>query len=248
MIGRWSSCLASRVLANNPLGFRKLARVKVRHLQGRWKHKRRMGATLYEIDTVVVGRFNPHIISPPWLAKESIIATGETVQAEIAVAGKAIAFRFRTGDLTWQVDFNRLMISAEKLLDTATIAAKVVEKLPHTPLTAIGSNFRYRCNLSQWKGRLPKLDDVGVDQLKEYGDVQSVGWKASINRPDGATLNVEVSLEPGQSLSPMLTANVNCHRQVNDAKMLIAAAQRFEDDRQSSATLIESLLREKVES
>ena len=119
-----------------------------------------MGVTLYEIDTVVLGRFNPHIISPPWLAQEKIIVEGETVEAEIAVAGRAVAFRFKTGDLAWHVDYNQLIISTEKIADTAAIAAKVVEKLPHTPLAAIGSNFRYRCGLSEWKGRLPKLNDV----------------------------------------------------------------------------------------
>jgi hypothetical protein len=206
-----------------------------------------MGIKLYGIDTVVLGRFNPHIISPPWLVEENVIAEGETVEAEFAVVGRTVAFRFKTGDLTWRVDYERLNISTEKISDTAAIAAKVVKKLPHTPLTAIGNNFRYRCNLSQWKGRLPTLDDVGLDQLKEYGDVQSVGWKASVSWPDGVTVNTEVNLEPTESLSPMLTVNVNYHRQANSAVDLIAAAQRFEEDRKASATFLESLLREKAE-
>ena len=207
-----------------------------------------MGVKLYEIDTVVLGRFNPHIISPPWLAKEAIIAEQEPVEAEIALMGRTVAFRFKTGDLTWQVDYTRLIISTEKISDTAAMAAKVVEKLPHTPLTAIGNNFRYRCSLSQWKGRLPKLDDVGFDQLKRYGEVQSVGWKASVRHSDGMTVNTDVSLEPtAESLSPMLTVNINYHRQVQSAADLIAAAHRFDEDRKASVTFLESLLREKAE-
>ena len=193
----------------------------------------------------MIGRFNPHIISPPWLAQEGIIAKDETVEAEISVAGRTVAFRFKTGGFTWQVDYNQLIISTEKISDTAAIAAKVVERLRHTPLTAIGNNFRYRS--SEWKGRLPKLDDIGLDELKEYGDVQSVSWKASVSRPDGVTVNTEVSVEPTESLSPMLTANVNYHREVNSAEGLITAAQRFNEDRKASAAFLESLLREKVE-
>ncbi len=206
-----------------------------------------MGLKLFEIDTIVIGRFNPHIISPPWLIKEKVIAEGGTVGAELALAGRAMAFRFNTGDFTWQVDYNRLIVTTEKIGDTAAIAAKVIEKLPHTPLTAIGSNFRYRCSLSQWDGRLPKLDGIGFDELKEYGDVQSVGWKASVSQPDGVTVNAEVNLEPGESLSPVLIVNVNYHRQVSDAPALVAAAQRFENDRKASEAFLESLLLAKVE-
>lgn len=208
-----------------------------------------MSGKLYEIDAVVVGRFNPHIISPPWLAKEKIVTEGEPVEAQIAVAGRAIAFQFKTGEYTWQVDYNRLIVGTENPGgNTAAIVAKVVQKLPHTPLTAFGNNFRYRCSLSQWKGRLPKLDDVGFDQLKEFGEVQAVGWKASISQSDGVTVTTEANLEPGESLSPMLTLTFNYHRQVTDAAALVAAAQRFDEDRKASEKLIESLLHEKVES
>ncbi len=206
-----------------------------------------MALKLHEIDTVVLGRFNPHIICPPWLAKQKIIAEEETGEAEIAITGRAIALRFKTGDLTWQVDSNRLNISSEKISDTAAIAAKVVKKLPHTPLNAIGNNFRYQCSLSDWDGRLPKLDDVGFDQLGKYGDVQSVGWKASISQSDGVTVNTEMTLEPTELPSPMLTVNVNYHRQVNDAGELIAAAKEFQKDQQASAAFIESLLHERIE-
>jgi len=205
-----------------------------------------MGVKLDAIDTVVAGRFNPHIISPPWLAKEGIIAEGETVEAQIGVVGRAVVFRFKTGDFIWQVDYNRLVVSAEKIADTASVVAKVIEKLPHTPITAFGNNFHYSCNLSEWKGCLPRLENVGMDQLKEYGDVQSMGWKASISQADSVTVNVEMSIEPTES-PPKVSVNLNYHRQVNAAADLVTAAQRFEEDRKASATLLESLLREKVE-
>ena len=180
-------------------------------------------------------RFNPQIISPPWLLKEQVIAEPKPVEVQFAQVGRAFAFRFKIGDLAWQVDFMQLVVSSENVSsDTAAVVAKVVEKLPHTPLTAIGNNFHYRCNLSQWQGRLPRLGDLGFDELKTYGDVQAVGWRASVGRPDGATVNTEVSFEPTESLSPLLTVNVNYHRQVSSAAELIAAARRFEEDRKGS--------------
>ncbi|MHB1036792.1 MAG: hypothetical protein ACYC35_20300 [Pirellulales bacterium] len=195
----------------------------------------------------MLGRFNPYIIHPEWLTKEGIIAEGEAVEAEIAIGGREVAFRFKTGDFAWKVDYSRLIVSTEKNGDTAAIVAKVVEKLPHTPLMAIGNNFRYRCNRSKWTGRLPTLDDIGPDQLRAYGDVQSVGWKASVTQSGGVTLNTEVSLDLTEPVSPMLTVNVNYHRPVSSATELIAAAQRFAEDQKASVTFLESLLREKVE-
>ncbi len=207
-----------------------------------------MGLKLSEVSTVVAGSFNPQIISPPWLVKEQVIAEPKQVEMQLAKVGRSIAFRFKIGDLAWQVDYMQLAVSTEDIdSDTAAIVAKVVEKLPHTPLTAIGNNFHYRCNHSQWQGRLPKLDDLGFDELKTYGNVQSVGWRASVVRPHGLTVNTEVSLEPTESLSPMVTVNVNCHRQVSSAEELIAAARRFEEDRNESAMFLELLLHEKVE-
>jgi hypothetical protein len=205
-----------------------------------------MGVNLVEISTVVIGRFNPQIIAPPWLAKEGIIS-GEG-EIEIKLTGRAVAFQFKTGEFTWQVDYNRLSITTDKPKNTAALATKVVEKLPHTPLTAFGNNFRYQCSQPQWKGRLPKLDGIGMEQLKAFGDVQSVGWSASIGQAEGVTINVQVTLEPTESLSPtMVTVNLNYHRQVSDAAAFISASQEFESDRRASASFLEKLLGDKVE-
>ena len=202
------------------------------------EHRQRMGFKLFAVHTVAAGEFNPQIISPPWLLKEQVIAEPKPVEVQLAQVGRAFAFRFKIGDLAWQVDFMQLVVSSENVnSDTAAVVAKVVEKLPHTPLTAIGNNFHYRSNLSQWQGRLPKLNDLGFDDLKTYGDVQSLGWRASVVRPDGVTVNTDVSLEPTESASPQLTVNVNYHRQVGSAPELIAAARRFAEDRKVSANV-----------
>jgi hypothetical protein len=207
------------------------------------EHGQGMSVRLYQIDTVVIGHFNPHIISPPWLANQGIIGEGSIVEAKVAIAGRAVAFQFKIGEILWQVDFNRLILSAERKVNTAEIVAKVLSNLPHTPVTAIGNNFRFQCNLSQWKGRVPKLGDVGFEQLRDQvEEVQSVAWKASIGKPDGLTINTEVTLEPSKSLSPMLTVNFNFHRDAPDAQSVIDASTHFEEDERASAALFESLL------
>lgn len=207
-----------------------------------------MSVKLHDIDAVVIGRFNPHIITPPWLVKEQIIADGQPVEAKIAIAGRTIAFQFATGEYTWNVDYNRLIVGTAKPNgNVAAIVAKVVEKLPHTPLTAFGNNFRYGCSLTNWKGRLPKLNEAGPDNLKTYGEVHEVAWKASFGYSDNLTVNVQLNLELTKP-SPSVSVSFNFHRQVANAAALIDAANQFDDDRKRCEELLNSLLQEKAQS
>lgn len=203
-----------------------------------------MGVRLFQVDTVVLGRFNPHIISPPWLAKEKIVEA-ESVQVSIAVVDRDVAFRFKTGDLTWQVDYSRLVISTDKISDTSALAAKVVQKLYHTPVSAMGNNFCFRCELSQWRGRLPQLGNVNIDALKGYGPVQVVGWRASISQEESLIVTADMTVEPADPASVIV--NVNYHRPVNDAEAVVVAARSFQEDLDSSKKFLDTLFGQKVE-
>ena len=204
-----------------------------------------MGVRLFQVDTVVLGRFNPHIITPPWLAKEEIVDEAESVEVSIAMADRAVAFRFKTGELMWQVGYSQLVISTAKISDTSALAAKVVEKLHHTPVSAMGNNFRFRCDFSQWRGRLPQLGDVSIEALKEYGPVQAVGWKASISQNENLIVNAEMTVEPADLASVIV--NINYHRPVNDAEAVVVAARSFQEDLDSSKTFLDTIFGQKVE-
>jgi hypothetical protein len=148
--------------------------------------------------------------------------------SSIAVVDRDVAFRFKTGELMWQVDYSRLVISTDKISDTSALAAKVVEKLPHTPVSAMGNNFCFRCDFSQWRGRLPQLGDVSIEALKEHGAVQAVGWRASISQKENLTVTADMTVEPADPASVIV--NVNYHRPVNDAEAVVVAARSFQED------------------
>lgn len=208
----------------------------------------RMGLRHQQTDTVVIGRFNPHIITPDWLRKVGISRPGEDVSPNVQLSAKAIILRFDVGEYTWSVDAGRLVISTETSGNTAEKAAAVLNLLPHTPVTAVGSNFRYRCNVSEWRGRLPKLDDVGMEGLADEGEVRELTWKASVKKANGVILNAQVSVEPAASLQPDVVVSVNCHREVSEASEVASIAAQFSHDRDVAIQFIETVFRERVES
>lgn len=206
----------------------------------------RMGLRHQQTDTVVIGRFNPHIITPDWLRKVGISRPGEDVSPDLHVSAKSVVLRFKIGEFTWAVDSSRLVISTETPGNTAEKAADVLRQLPHTPVTAIGTNFRYRCTISGWRGRVPKLDEMGYTELGREGEVRELTWKASIKKAS-VIVNAQVDIESSGGLVPDVVVSINCHREIGDASEVNDVALQFKSDRAIALEFIHNVLREEVE-
>jgi hypothetical protein len=111
-----------------------------------------MSAAPRKISLVVVGQFNQAILVPSWLAKHGIIEpTGAQTQVQIDPGGE-VQMRHRSGPLEWRVERGRLTVEVRAILGedvTAELASLVgfataiLEKLPHTPVIAVGYNFYF---------------------------------------------------------------------------------------------------------
>jgi hypothetical protein len=201
-----------------------------------------MPIKLLRSDTVVAGRFNPHIISPPWLVKEGIIK-GEGVKPgpiEINVAGSGplMVLQFSTGDFQWRVDDTRLVISAEGDSDATPFVSQIVNKLPHTPLLALGHNFHYICERPEWPGRLPGLGDLAVGELRSYGNPENVKWHVSFKPAADLGLNADIT-----ESAEFVAVDFNFHRASPGPEAVIAAAKRFLEDLSKTKELLQSLFR-----
>src|SRR5690349_14627707 len=137
-----------------------------------------MPLKLFALDTAVIGNLNPFIITPEWLAKQEILPSNQKQQvtASFEFPDRSISFRFKIDDLSWDINFSRCVVSAEKVIDTSKTIVKIFRKLPHTPVKAVGNNFHYRREGLDWNGRVPRLGELDFDSLKEHGNVQSVKW------------------------------------------------------------------------
>jgi hypothetical protein len=202
-----------------------------------------MAAKLFQADTVVVGRFNPHIITPDWVTREGIVDS-DKVQLVFGLSGRELIFQFKTREFDWRVDYGRLVVATnDPSADPAAKVAEVIEKLPHTPLSALGNNFRFRSPLQVWSAGLPCLGkNLGFQELGSQGKVLEVSWSFKVEKE--AALVLGVTLE---QTADEVHVNMNLHRAVTDKDQAIAAARRFSDDRKVSRELLVSLIGEKAE-
>lgn len=204
-----------------------------------------MTPELAQVDTVVTGRWNPHIIQPPWIFQQKLVDVDEQPDVELGVsAGHGIAFRFQLGGYIWAVDFDRLVIQDTHGRNTAELAARVLAKLSHTPVTGVGNNFRYTHKASEntWSPLLRHLANHA--ELAKQGTVAkaSLACSLDVNSLDVKSgLTVNVSLE---NCPPNIQLSLNFHRPIKSATEVGKAAKSFETDKATSSAIATALLRE----
>jgi hypothetical protein len=102
-----------------------------------------------ETTVVLVGRWNPAILTPPWLAQHVFGENAEQIPVEMelsSVAGQPP--RFTMLGLRIMPAFDRLILSPHGLEDEQVAVCEtriraLLNTLPHTPISACGINFTF---------------------------------------------------------------------------------------------------------
>ncbi len=99
-------------------------------------------------NSIVVGKWNPAILSPKGIAKE-IFEKDNTNPIDVLIPLDTIGpAKVKIDDFVVSVDFDRLVIDCEKsnwehLEGSREYCIKAMNALPKTPVTAAGFNIRY---------------------------------------------------------------------------------------------------------
>ena len=180
---------------------------------------------------VFIGHFNPFLISPEWLSKQEIWNPGEV---QLLLGGlKQDSVRFSGDGVEWILSADRMMItSAEQ--DCGHLAAKILERLPHTPVIATGANFVFQDpDLTADHPVFAK-----VQKLFPIGDKSPDLFKWSIVMHEDE-VRIEVTFvcgEQGGSFS------VNRHRKTETTEAALKAVSQFQSDREYAENLVKQLL------
>ncbi|MFO7903223.1 MAG: hypothetical protein ACQESR_11555 [Planctomycetota bacterium] len=200
-----------------------------------------MPLNLQSRNVVIVGAFNPRIILPDWLQKVGIVEPMDTkTEVEFEVGGKdRPGFRFSTGAFRWHVTDSRLKIDSQHE-NPATLAARVLEHLPHTPLSAVGHNLEYRSESIDGL-RLPQIGELNSAALKkEYNKtVRETGWSCRLELAEGVLLNIRAMQRLGT-----IEVSTNLHREVPDVDKVRMIARGFEEDVSLSNNIVSSMIGE----
>lgn len=200
-----------------------------------------MGFRLKKATCVAAGTFNMYIVQPAWLAKVGIIPKGIAV----AIASKLDepGFRYLSNKLPfrWLVTPSRIEVETESPeADCGAKVAAVLEKLPWTPLLAIGNNALYTAPLAELEA-LPQEFRAGPDVPDGYQLVQR-SFHFALGREERVT-NLQVSITREE-----LELSINVHTELRnrDSGAAQAAAQRFLQDRRDGESLIRHLFKAEV--
>lgn len=98
---------------------------------------------------VLVGHFNPLILTPLWLAKNSVISEQQLEAAEVSVIHPEVA-AFKVGKLRIQVETQRFSVDSIEApwIDLCDFVGRVFgDLLSHTPINKLGINRSVHFNV-----------------------------------------------------------------------------------------------------
>lgn len=184
------------------------------------------------LDTIVLlGAFNPLILSPEWFANNDVVSTGELEQ--LLQSGKSISIRdfalleFRTFQL--QAEPDRVQFALTEEAETPMLLADVVVNtftlLGHTPVRAIGLNHTAHREmepaprghvLEQLAPRAP------VDRVLTDLRLETLTWSGQ--RDDDYAGRVGLTVEPSRRVEGLFFS-VNDHYDLGDGGTGVRAAE-----------------------
>ncbi|TWT56588.1 hypothetical protein [Allorhodopirellula solitaria] len=193
---------------------------------------------MFEIESakiVLLGSFNPYIISPEWL-KERSIWTPSDVRRNLG-GGARDGAQFRGDGTEWIVTAERLVI-ASVTTDCGLLVDGLLAVLPHTPLSAVLSSFAFAITPSDSNAETTHdiFDAIRARTPRGF-DAELLRWGVVLHRDQTRIDLTFVSGEQG------VTVAVNHRRTARTANEARQAGNKFIGDRDVSEQLIRDMAR-----
>ena len=169
---------------------------------------------------VLVGAWNRKIFTPPWLHQHLRFSDGEQLEITFEMQPD-LPVIYRTRDLVLKLQADRLIVGPRRIDDECLLkmeqfACSLLDKLPHTPLVAIGINFDF-------KEENPPNTATQLFTQSDIVDLGADGWTvegqklARSLKKNSIDYNIGLELKNG-----ILTINNNFHAQVTTADAAVA--------------------------
>ena len=176
-----------------------------------------------------MGAWNPAIITPIWLRQQfPELFPGDAFEAEF-IAGAAVSVRFTINDVQIDPSNGRLVLASPKedqrtFESLPRLAMSICDRLPHTPIAAVGLNFVF-----QTSGETALAVDRFLDQRAQDQFYANLSLSARLGRqithtfalPE-STLNLTYEYKPEGT-----TLRFNFHKEVTSIQQLGEALGRF---------------------
>jgi len=198
--------------------------------------------TFRESSVVIAGTFNIHIFTPEWLGRIGLVPEESWLNVQYNLDRPGVRFSSPKRRAKWTVSPERLAIVSKQRDENCGLAAdKVLETLPWTPITAIGSNFVFlgdENDVQDWpdKTRFPSSDAPAGYELEQRS------WHVGLKYRERA-VNLQMSrIESGVELR----ANIHTEVKRKDIKVAREAATDFAAHMQQSIDLFREVFHAEV--
>ena len=204
-----------------------------------------MSAKRLSSNVVVVGAWNPAIISPPWLSNNKVVEElPKELQVELGLKPSGRIIKFELGGVQWKVTEDKLEIHGKgQEKDCGVFAARVLLLLPHTPIGAIGSNFVFESTLEEWPDPVkPYLGKLRLGAEAGHSNFRQVQWSGAGQQDEHTRLSIVVAARLNQGVQ----VTVNFHRNVQSVTEAVSFAGLWAQDRDTAAETLKELFEVEV--
>ena len=193
---------------------------------------------------IALGTFNMYIIQPTWLAKQGIIPDAIEIKIEANLEEPGLRFSSPSLASQWLVTPARLAVESEEWdEDCGSQIAKVIDKLPWTPLVAIGTNTVYEARLSDLPKPLRFLHDDKHPKLPRGFRKEQTSYVITVRKTD-RVFSLHIALHKDKI---ELKTNVHTHVKDKGSTHANQAAKAFVSNRTEAEKLLVKLFGIKVE-
>ena len=196
------------------------------------------------VSIVLLGAFNPRIITPGWLALKGLIPIEAAESAAVNIIYHDISI-FSAGNMAFQIELNRFVVQCPaiyKEMIRDLILSTFQEHLKETPIWTMGINRKvtFSCGTEAIRDHLGKLlaprapwgdwgkeiDSVDRRFREHRGLIRLVMRQEP--RPDQSKGYIQADIQPSQTNSSMVIIDVNNHFEIGSQDQVKGAAPATE--------------------
>jgi hypothetical protein len=172
-----------------------------------------------------------YILHPHWLSKHGIVEKGIEVGIATNFTQPGFKLTFPNDKSTWTIAPNRLIVeSTMPTVNCGEYVAKVLKKLPETPLQALGSNVHYEAPPSEMESLATAIVEFPKTECPQSDEtVAQRTFHVGVKHEDKVA-NLQLALTD-EKLELSCNVHESLENRDNANVAAITAARRFFDDR-----------------
>lgn len=205
---------------------------------------------LIDSNIVLLGGFNPNIIEPGWLSRYNVVEEklDDEFTTEIQlISGSPHLMKFTLDGFRWEVTSDRILIGSQKTKSPADWFGRLLDLLSHTPIRAVGINFKAECDRTDWPHDAPKLPKQN-EATSLIGDIIASTTVTKGRRSDGTQVNLTLN---ATNANVFLDANfhraIPVQEDVSPVELAKKAMSEFESDCELFHSIISIMIGREVD-